>query len=147
LDGTGKEWTSPTTIAEDHPKQLAGGTTHYTDFIELEPCRLLVVYDNVPYGWYEIPFADRKSKNIIYGTFVEVHKNYGNSGVFRSSGREGCRRCCRVEVRRNRDRSRQPSKHKQYLALLANCKRSRLTVLTSESNLFLDLERIQVCRE
>jgi hypothetical protein len=75
VDGNGKEWTSPITIAENHPQQQAGGSTHYTDFIEVEPGKLLVVYDNVPYGWFEIPFADRKSKNVVYGTFVEVHKN------------------------------------------------------------------------
>jgi hypothetical protein len=40
----------------------------------VEPGKLLVVYDSVPYGWYEIPFADSQSKNVIYGTFVEVHK-------------------------------------------------------------------------
>jgi len=74
VDGNGKEWTEPTTIAENHPQQLAGGSTHYTDFIEMAPGELLVVYDNVPYGWQEIPFADRDSKNVIYGTYVEVHK-------------------------------------------------------------------------
>lgn len=67
VDGKGKEWTSPTTIFD-------GKSTHYTDFIEVEPGKLLVVYDSVPYPWYEIPFADWESKNVIYGTFVEVHK-------------------------------------------------------------------------
>jgi len=75
VDGNGKEWTSPTTIAENHEGQQAGGSTHYTDFIEVEPGKLLVVYDNVPYGWFEIPYADKISLNVIYGTFVEVHKN------------------------------------------------------------------------
>jgi hypothetical protein len=74
VDGKGKEWTNPTTIAENQPQQREGGCTHYTDFIEVEPGKLLVVYDNVPYGSYEIPSADRTSKNVIYGTFVEVHK-------------------------------------------------------------------------
>jgi len=73
VDGNGKEWTSPTTIAENHEGQQAGGSTHYTDFIEVGPGKLLVVYDNVPYGWFEIPYADKISKNAIYGTFVEVH--------------------------------------------------------------------------
>ena len=75
MDGNGTEWTTPTTIAENHSGQQAGGSTHYTDFIELEPGKLLVVYDNVPYGWFQIPCADKVSKNVIYGTFVEVHKN------------------------------------------------------------------------
>ena len=74
VDGNGKDWTDPTTVVENHPQQLAGGSTHYTDFIEIAPGTLLIVCDNVPYGWQEIPFADRDSKNIIYGTFVEVHK-------------------------------------------------------------------------
>lgn len=74
VDGNGKEWTSPTTVAENHGGQQAGGSTHYSDFIEVDPGKLLVVYDNVPYGWFEIPYADRISKNVIYGTLVEVHK-------------------------------------------------------------------------
>jgi hypothetical protein len=73
VDGNGKEWTNPTTIAENPPPPR--GSTHYTDFIEMEPGKLLVVYDNVPYGGHEIPPADRESKNLIFGTFVEVHKN------------------------------------------------------------------------
>lgn len=67
VDGSGKQWTSPTVIFE-------GKSTHYTDFIEVKPGELFVVYDSVPYGWTEIPFADRESKNVIYGTFVEVHR-------------------------------------------------------------------------
>jgi hypothetical protein len=74
VDGNGKEWTDPTTVVENHPQQPNGGSTHYTDFIEIAPGKLLIVYDNVPYGWQEIPFADRDSKNVVYGTFVEVHK-------------------------------------------------------------------------
>ena len=74
VDGKGKEWTNATTVAEDHPQELSGGCTHYTDFIEVEPDKLLVIYDEVPYGWYEISPADRKSKNIIYGTFVEIQR-------------------------------------------------------------------------
>jgi hypothetical protein len=67
LDGTGEKWSHITPLFE-------GKSTRYTDFIEVEPGKLLVVYDSVPYGWYAIPFADRESKNVIYGTFVEVHK-------------------------------------------------------------------------
>jgi len=72
LDGNGKEWTEPTTIAENHLQQLAGGSTHYTDFIEIAPGELLVVYDHVPYGWLDIPFPDWAAKNAIRATFVEV---------------------------------------------------------------------------
>jgi hypothetical protein len=64
-DGTGKTWSSVTSL-------FAGESTHYTDFVEVQPGRLLVVYDSIPYGWYDIPFADRKSTNVIYGTFVDV---------------------------------------------------------------------------
>ena len=28
--------------------------------------------DNVPYGWYQIPYADRGTKNRIFGTFVDA---------------------------------------------------------------------------
>ena len=67
VDGTGEKWSHITPIFD-------GKSTHYTDFIEVEPGKLFVVYDSIPHGWYEIPFADRESKNVIYGTFVEVHK-------------------------------------------------------------------------
>jgi hypothetical protein len=67
LDGTGEKWSHITPLFE-------GESTHYADFIEVAPGKLLVVYDSLPYGGYEIPFADRESKNVIYGTFVEVHK-------------------------------------------------------------------------
>jgi hypothetical protein len=67
-DGTGEKWTHVTPIFE-------GQSTHYTDFIEVSPGKLLIVYDSTPCGWYEIPLADRESrKNVIYGTFVTVSK-------------------------------------------------------------------------
>jgi hypothetical protein len=64
-DGRGEKWTRELTIYSDK-------STHYTDVLEVEPGKLLVVYDHVPYGWYEIPFADRDARNIIYGTFVDL---------------------------------------------------------------------------
>jgi hypothetical protein len=69
-DGTGEEWSHATEL-------FAGMSTHYTDLIEVEPGKLFVVYDSVPYGWHAIPFTDRKAKNTIYGTFVEVRKKKG----------------------------------------------------------------------
>lgn len=66
-DGTGKEWTNITPIFD-------GKSTHYTDFIEVKPGELFVVYDSTPYGWQDIPLADHESENAIYGTFVEVRK-------------------------------------------------------------------------
>ncbi|MGH9345529.1 MAG: sialidase family protein [Terriglobia bacterium] len=67
LDGNGENWSHATPL-------FAGMSTRYTDLIEVQPGKLLIVYDSVPYGWYNIPFADRKSKNTIYGTFVEVRR-------------------------------------------------------------------------
>jgi hypothetical protein len=67
VDGTGEKWSHITPIFSDM-------STRYTDFIELEPGKLLVVYDSVPYGWQRIPYSDTTSKNRIYGTFVEVEK-------------------------------------------------------------------------
>lgn len=64
-DGAGKTWSDVTPL-------FAGKSTHYTDFVEVRPGKLLVVYDSVPYGWYNIPFADRNSRNAIYATYVDV---------------------------------------------------------------------------
>jgi BNR repeat-like domain len=64
-DGKGEQWSRPWTI-------YTGRSTCYVDFTEVKPGRLLVVYDNVPYGWYQIAFADRGTKNRIFGTFVDV---------------------------------------------------------------------------
>jgi hypothetical protein len=66
-EGTGEKWSGITPLFE-------GKSTCYTDFIEVEPGKLLVVYDSVPYGWHPIPFSDRDSRNVIYGTFVEVRR-------------------------------------------------------------------------
>jgi len=61
----GKTWSSPTKIFD-------GKSTCYSDLIEVEPGRLLVVYDNVPYGWHPIPTSDKTSKNAVYCVPVEV---------------------------------------------------------------------------
>ena len=63
----GKKWVGITPI-------FTGKSTRYSDLIELEPGKLLVVYDSVPYWWGPIPPADKLSKNAICGTFVEVHR-------------------------------------------------------------------------
>jgi hypothetical protein len=70
----GKKWTNVTPIFD-------GMSSHYTDLIEVEPGKLLVVYDSTPYGWKPIPSSDTSSKNAIYGTFVEVRR--------RGRGRQG----------------------------------------------------------
>jgi hypothetical protein len=63
----GKRWTNVTTVS-------TGQSTHYSDLIEVEPGKLLIVYDNTAYGWHPIPLSDKSSKNAIYGTFVEVRR-------------------------------------------------------------------------
>jgi hypothetical protein len=67
VDGRGEKWSHITPL-------FAGKSTHYTDFIEVEPGKLLVVYDSTPFGWQEIPMADADSRNVIYGTFVSVRR-------------------------------------------------------------------------
>jgi hypothetical protein len=66
FDG-GKKWSNITPI-------FSGMSSRYTDLIEIEPGKLLVVYDSVPYGWKLIPSSDKTSKNAVYGTFVEVRR-------------------------------------------------------------------------
>jgi hypothetical protein len=65
LDGTGEEWSHETPIFHDM-------STRYTEFLELAPGKLFLVYDSVPYGWKEIPASDQKAQNVIYGTYVDV---------------------------------------------------------------------------
>jgi len=69
MDGAGRNWSHITEV-------FRGRSTCYTDLIELEPGRLLVVYDSVPYGWHQIPYSDRDRsvKNTVFGTFIEVRK-------------------------------------------------------------------------
>ena len=67
-DGTGETWSHITPIFADH-------STCYTDFVEFEPGKLFVVYDSTPYNWNAIPLTDRSSRNVIYGTFVDVEMN------------------------------------------------------------------------
>ena len=64
-DGRGGTWTRATEL-------FTGRSTCYSDVVELEPGKLLVVYDSVPYGPHQIPYSDRGARNIIYGTFVEI---------------------------------------------------------------------------
>lgn len=65
LDGTGSEWSHETAIFHDM-------STRYTEFLELAPGKLFLVYDSVPYGWKEIPASDTKAENVIYGTYIDV---------------------------------------------------------------------------
>ena len=64
-DGRGESWSHATEL-------FKGRSTCYSDVVELEPGKLLVVYDSVPYGPHQIPYSDRGARNTIYGTFVEI---------------------------------------------------------------------------
>lgn len=61
----GKNWSKPVVL-------FTGKSTHYCDLVEIQPGKLLVVYDSTPYGWYEIPPANRDARNAIMGTFVDL---------------------------------------------------------------------------
>jgi len=65
LDGTGKSWSHQTPVFPDM-------STRYTEFLELAPGKLFLVYDSVPYGWKEIPATDQTSQNVIFGTYLNV---------------------------------------------------------------------------
>jgi hypothetical protein len=65
VDGRGESWEHPTEV-------FRGKSTCYSDLVEVEPGRLLVVYDSVPYGWNQIPNSDKSARNTIHGTFVEI---------------------------------------------------------------------------
>jgi len=64
-DGLGEKWSAPVKIFD-------GKSTRYCDLAEIEPGKLLVVYDSVPYGWHPIPFSDLNALNKILGTWVEL---------------------------------------------------------------------------
>jgi hypothetical protein len=63
----GKKWAGITPIFNEM-------STRYTDVIEVEADKLLVVYDGIPDGWNPIPYSGKLSKHSIYGTFVEVRR-------------------------------------------------------------------------
>jgi hypothetical protein len=74
-DGTAEKWSNVTEI-------FPGLSTRYTDFIEVEPGRVLIIYDSI-HSSGPIPYApafakydswNKKDKNTIFGTFVEVRR-------------------------------------------------------------------------
>jgi hypothetical protein len=65
LDGAGDHWAHATEISRER-------STCYSDLVEVEPGRLFVVFDSVPYGGHAIPYSDRAARNTILGTWVEV---------------------------------------------------------------------------
>ena len=63
----GKKWVGITPIFNET-------STRYSDVIEVQPGKLLVVYDSVPDGGNPVPGSGKLSKHVIYGTFVEVRR-------------------------------------------------------------------------
>ena len=61
----GKKWIGITPIFNDR-------STNYTDVIEVEAGKLLVVYDGVPDGGNPDLCPGKLTKHIVYGTFIEV---------------------------------------------------------------------------
>ena len=61
----GQSWTNPTVLFQEKG-------TRYTDLVEVEPNRLLVVYDHVPFDWGAIPDSAPDAMNTVYGTFVDT---------------------------------------------------------------------------
>lgn len=57
-----------------HPEWLlaedGSQTTAYTEIVEIEPDRLLYIYDRIPMGWRAVP-ADSPDRNMIF--VVEIH--------------------------------------------------------------------------
>ena len=79
LEGTGMKWSNVTEIFGGQDTYKRGRemrkSTRYADFVELQPGKLLIAYDSVPYGWDAIPDSDRSSRNAILGTFLDVRRN------------------------------------------------------------------------
>lgn len=76
----GNSWTERTELttgfAVEHPgrNHARQKSTCYTGMVEVEPDRLLVVYDHLPFveGWGLNPDTEPTAVNTIYGTFVKV---------------------------------------------------------------------------
>ena len=66
LDG-GQTWSPPTVLFREPG-------TRYTDLLEIEPDRLLVVYDHVPFDWGVIPDDHPEAMNTVYCTRIEVKR-------------------------------------------------------------------------
>jgi hypothetical protein len=63
----GKKWIGVTPIFNER-------STSYTDMVEVEAGKLLVVYDSVPEGGNPNLGSGKLTKHTIYGTFVEVRR-------------------------------------------------------------------------
>jgi len=70
----GTTWTNPTELFREKG-------TRYTGMVEVEPDKLLVVYDHVPFNWGVIPENEPTSMNSIHGTFLKVTKQSSRAGA------------------------------------------------------------------
>jgi Neuraminidase (sialidase) len=76
----GNTWTDRTELTRGYAVDNNGKTqatqksTCYTGIVEVEPGKLLVVYDHLPFvdGWGINPDSEPTAVNTIYGTFVRV---------------------------------------------------------------------------
>jgi len=89
-EDAGKTWGHFTQIAdytvplrvksakEQHegPAHMVQSSTCYTGLVEVEPGKLLVVYDHLPYveGWGLNPADKPEAMNSIYGTFLQLSR-------------------------------------------------------------------------
>lgn len=78
----GETWTNTTGLTKgfEHKNpskpHATQKSTCYTGMVEVEPGRLLIVYDHLPFvdGWGLNPDSEPKAINTIYGTFVQVSR-------------------------------------------------------------------------
>lgn len=78
-DGNGEKWSHVTEVfggKEAFEKGTQKHRTNYADFVEVEPGKILIVYDSAPYGGGKpVPADDHTSrKNRVLGTFVQVQR-------------------------------------------------------------------------
>ena len=64
------------TAQHEGPAHMAQSSTCYTGLVEVEPGKLLVVYDHLPYveGWGLNPADKPEAMNSIYGTFLQFSR-------------------------------------------------------------------------
>ena len=70
----GATWNNPTELFQERG-------TRYTGMVEVEPDKLLVVYDHVPFDWGVIPENEPTAMNSIRGTFLKVGKQSSSARV------------------------------------------------------------------
>lgn len=81
VDG-GQSWTNTTELTKGYQNENPGKphaaqkSTCYTGMVEVEPGKLLVVYDHLPFvqGWGLNPNDEPTAMNTIYGTFLRIDR-------------------------------------------------------------------------